>query len=473
MAKVVNPESSENIEKIPMNPSDPSLAELTVKEMSKVFGASGTRINSGYFDVDRVFDWNDPYTRARLVNIMRREFVAVSSALGKLKSPILGANWFVSGGEEEHREFIEKNLFDLSQRTWQELLIEIATFLDFGYAIFETIYEFRDGQIWLKDLAPRIQESIERFETMDSKAGVTQNLFGTNYNENQVSIPMSKLLIFTHNKEGDNLMGNSILRGARMHTVYLDRAYKVQGIAIERFGAGIPVVTFPTTGGDEEKQEASDLGESLKVNEQGYIAKQEGWEVEILSPSGSGVDSLIEKGIDHHTRQIFMACLAHGLMTGANGKGSHALSQTQDKDLNEFAKQKCAYVADQFNKYIIKKLIDLNFGVQEYYPELSFEIDMGETTDQVLGRVKGLVDMGVLQVQRPDENSYIRKSLQAPDLSEERWLEMEDELLQQEDDLLEAELGEEDEPLDEAPELDESDDEDLEDSLEDEDELNL
>lgn len=166
------------------------------------------------------------------------------------------------------------------------------------------------------------------------------------------------------------------------------------------------------------------MGENVKANEQGFIAKKEGWSIDILSPSSSGLGGFIENGIEHHYRQILSSCLAHGLATGSNGKGSYNLSQTQDKDLNEYARQKAQYLVNQINKYVCQRLIDINFGKQEYYPELNFEMDDNVSKKETAETIKAMVDMKVLDPLDPETNNYIRKSLDAPALSDEQYEEL-------------------------------------------------
>ena len=405
------------------NPASPDLMELTLDQMTEIFGRSGTEVYSGYYRVDDVVNWNNPYQRAKIVDEMRKQDVAVSSALNLLYAPIMATNWSIQGGDDEQREFIEKQIFGMTQRTWQEFLLEALGYLPFGFYIFEQIYHtLPDGRIGLFDLAPRIPRSIEKFRTQDEQAGITQNLYGDitprSGHGTQVSIPLEKLLIFTNHKEGDDLIGQSVLRGARRHYVIKDRLYLISGMSAERFGMGVPVVTYPLEGGEAEKDKASELGQNLKGNEKGYIAIKEGWKVEILTPSANSLGTMMENLIAHHNRQILMSCLAHSMDLGSNSTGSYALSSTQQTDLMNFAEQKATYIASQINKYVIKKLIDLNWGVQEEYPELVFEA-LGVEDDEKMANVyKSLYDMGIID-NDPELTNYIRKIFSLPEIPDE------------------------------------------------------
>ncbi len=412
------------------NPSSPDLTKLALRDMKEVFGRSGTQVYTGYFETDEVVDWNDTLTRARIVNKMRREFVACQTALNILKAPILSTGWDIVGGDEEQRDFIKKQLFDLSQRTWQELLQEILTYLEFGFSVFEIVLKVNDdGKIGLADLAPRIQESIEKFQMSNGNAGISQQLYGdivpNKAQAGYVDIPLQKLVIFTNNKEGDDLIGTSVLRSARMHTVMIDRMYRVQGISAERFGVGIPVVKYPAAGGDKEKATAEELGKYIKANQQTFIATKDDWTVDILTPNGNPLSGMIENSIAHHNRQILLTCMAHALDTGSKGVGSLALSKTQQFDRLSFAEQKAVYVANQLNKYVVQKLIDLNWGKQEEYPKLVFEPLGAEDTNQLATTFKSLFDMGILDTTNPEHINYVRNIFSLPVLSEEDIMEME------------------------------------------------
>lgn len=441
--KTIN-ENTQNV----YNPSSPQLEQFNARQLVEIFGASGTNVFSGYFDEDSVQDWNDPRNRASLVNNMRRKSVAVQSGLDLLKAPILTTNWSVSGGKDEQREFIEQQLFGMTQRTWQEFLSESLNYLEFGFSIFEIIFQkTKDGKIGLYDLAPRIQQSIEKFRTEDNNAGVTQLIYGdiqpADYDvssASMVSIPLQKLLIFTHKKEGDNLMGTSILRPARMHFDMLQVLYRISAISAERFGVGIPIIKFPTGNGADEKAKAEEMGRNLKGNEKGYIALSEDWTIELLMPSGSGKDALMEKLIAHHNRMILVGCMAHSLDLGSQSSGSYALSETQGGERLSFAEQKATYFANQINKYVIKKLVDLNWGEQEEYPVLQFEALGIENSKTLADTYKVLHDMGMITGD-PEMVNYIRAIFNLPKLSDEEILDMEQKKLEAEQKRLEIEAG--------------------------------
>lgn len=405
------------------NPASPAIPQLKASEMAEVFGRSGTDVYSGYFEIDRVSDWNDPYTRSKIINQMRREFVAVQTGLAILKAPILSTGWSIEGGDEDIRQFLEEEFFGMTQRTYQELLIEVLSYLEFGFSIFEIIWTQReDGKIGLFDLAPRIQESIEKFTMEDGGAGVLQRLDGDITTGNGfANIPMNKLVIFTNNKEGDDLIGQSVLRAARSHTVYIDTIYRVQGMAIERQAMGIPVIKYPKdTSGDAEKRQAENLGQNLKANERAYIATTTDWEIEILTPKGNPLGGTMENAIAHHNRQILMTCMAHGLDTGSTGVGSLALSKTQQWDRLSFAEQKANYIASVLNKFVLQRLVDVNFGKQEEYPKLVFEALGVEDSVQLATQFKQLHDIGAIDMKDPEMVNYIRRIFSVPELTEEQ-----------------------------------------------------
>ena len=443
--KKTNP-NTENV----YNPSSPALEQFNAKQLMEIFSVSGTSVFNGYYDEDDVRDWNSPVDRAKIVNDMRRKSVAIQSGLNILKAPILTTGWSVNGGDEEQRAFIEKQLFGMSQRTWQEFLNELLNYLEFGFSLFEIIFKkTNDGKIGLYDLAPRIQESIQNFRTQDGNAGVTQLVYGDIQLDTEkgsasiVSIPLQKLLIFTNNKEGDNLMGSSILRSARMHYDMIQIIYRISAISAERFGVGIPIIKFPNGMGAEEKESAEEMGRNLKGNEKGYIALSEDWTIELLMPSGGGKDALIEKLIAHHNRMLLISCMAHSLDLGSGGGGgSYALSENQGSDRMSFAEQKATYIANQINKYVVKKLIDLNWGVQDIYPQLEFEALGIENSKTLADTYKALYDIGIITNDVVMIN-YIRKIFNLPQLTEEEILVIEQKKLDDEQKKIETEANKE------------------------------
>ena len=399
------------------------LLDLTAAQMRGVYGQTGTEEYSGYYQVEPNPIWRDD-RRVELVEEMRRTDAAVKAAENAVKVPLLASDWSIDtkAGDakgEEIREFIENSLFNLENRSWKDLLREMLTYLSFGYAVFEIILDVVDGMVVLQDLSPRVQASIERWETEDGSLGVTQQILNDS-GLSRASIPAEKLLILTNDKEGDDLTGQSIFRSAYRSYFMKTNLYKIQGIQAERWGVGLPVIEMAEdlAFGEDEKDKAEEMARNIRANQKAYAVMPPGYKLNILTPSGNPIGDSIEKAIDHHNRQIVLSILAQFLMLGGDGTGSLALSKDQSSFFLKVLDDKASYLAEQINKRVIKPLVDLNFGEQEYYPELTYS-PLGDTDlEQMSKVVSELLNAGAITKNSKDEQ-YIRGLFGFPELTEE------------------------------------------------------
>jgi len=415
--------------------SQDDTANAIKQDVSKILGNSGTEHFSGYFTEEPNTDWRDEL-RVQNVEKMRRTDATVKAVLNALKAPILATTWDIECEDEKIEEFIEENIFNL-KRSWLRFLRESLTFLDFGFSVFELIYEIRGGKIYLVDLSPRIQHSIQKWRLDDGSKGVVQRIrndekadettkginFGT------VEIPMEKLFVLTNDMEGDDITGQSVLRPAWKHYTYKEILYKIQGIAAERYGVGVPVVTMSENYGEGDKDKAEEAAKNLRSNESSYVVLPAGFDMKILTPTGNPQGAAIDSGINHHNKMILMSVLATFLGLGTDSTGSFALSKDQSSFFLKHVEDKAKYLAEEFTEQVIKRLVRYNFGDQAEVPRLVFA-PLGDLDFQEMsGVMKTLVDSGLVQVDGK-MMQYTRDMFKLPEMSDDDVLEkdMEDQL---------------------------------------------
>lgn len=395
---------------------------LSLKELYKRMGDSGTERYSGYFMEEPNAQWRDE-ARVDNVETMRRTDGTVKQILTALKAPLLSANWFTAIDSKdktdlEIREWAEQNRLKMN-RTWKSFLRESLTYLDFGYSVFEKIYKKgEDGKIWLMDLEPRIQRSIQSWQLIDGRRGVVQQITTNEAEELDVEIPLSKLFVLTNDMEGDDITGQSVLRPAYKHFYIKDKLYRISAISAERFGVGVLKVTLPEGFGTEEKSEAEELAKNFKANEESRIIVPSGWEIDIVTPQGNPEASSIESLISHHDRMIAVSIMAGFLNLGSSSTGSFALSKDQSSFFLKHIEDKAGYIAEEFTRQVLNPLIELNFGKRKIMPYLTFsklgDIDFGEYADSITKLLNaGAVNMNAKVKQ------YLHKTFSLPEISNE------------------------------------------------------
>ena len=392
--------------------------KLTLKQMKTVWGDSGTQRWSGFFYEEFNSAMRDE-SRVRIIEEMRRTDGAVKAALNAIKTPILATEWRIEGEDDEIVDFVENSLFKM-KRSWKDFLREALAYFDFGHYVFEILWEMQDGKAVIADLAPRIPRSIFRWRMSNGEPGITQIIRTDEFTKAYAEIPLEKLLILTNDKEGDDVTGQSVLRAAYKHYKLKDVLYRIQGIAAERMGVGVPVITMPDGFGPADKQKAQELAANMRANEQGYmVLPSSQWKVEILTPQGRGTQGAdMIQTVNHHNSMILMTILASFLNLGQDGTGSLALS----KDLSSFflkhVEDKCQYIAEQITQQVIKPMVKLNFGDDADVPELKFnplgDIDFTEMSTVL----KTLNDAGMIR-NDPSFVQYVHKMFKLPEISDD------------------------------------------------------
>lgn len=379
---------------------------------STELGASGTVIYYGRItDRDYVAEMVGS-AGIETIQRMRRGDATVRAALLAVKLPIMSAHWYLEAGGDEEADkealaFFEDQIFNNGSRTWQEFIREGLSYLDFGYYVFEQILQtvqWKNKQlIGLRKMAARLPGTIRGWKMSDGEDGVEQ----WTIDKGNVDIPIWKLLILTNEKEGDNWEGMSLLRPAYKHWYYKENLYKIEAIAHERQGLGIPYVKVPSTAGDKDKQTAEEIVKNLRTHHLAYLKIPQGWEAGFLDAKGSGTKNP-ENAIKHHDRQIVKSVLAQFIELGATGTGSYALNESQN-DLFMLSLQSIAsYFRDAYQRYVIDRIHAYNFSTAKP-PQLKYERIGNVDVEKLSTAIQRLSQSGAMTINNDEElENYLR-----------------------------------------------------------------
>ena len=388
-----------------------------IKRSGKEIGSTGTPMFGGYLtDEDYVTNLTGQ-TAIITYNKMRRSDGVVKAALLACGLPIRAANWYMEPvsddkADVEIAEFVSQCLFENMTITWDDFLRQALLMLPFGFSVFEKVFgmvEFEGKEMigWHK-FAPRLQSTILKWQTKDGKDGITQQL----NSGGSVSIPIEKLVIFVNNKEGDNWTGISILRNAYRAWYMKSVIEKINAIAFERQGCGIPYGKLPKNYTSADRTKMETLLKNIRANEEAYIIQPEGWEVEFKDMKAKGVKDP-SNTIARYNREILTSVLAQFLDLGAGSTGSYALSEDQSAIFHNNLSAIASQVADVLNKYAIKQLVDLNYTVKEY-PKLKFSKIGVVRYEKIATALSKLVQQKVITVDEQLEDS-VRQLLDFPE----------------------------------------------------------
>lgn len=390
---------------------------MAVKKDKNELGDSGTIIYGGFINTD---EYNVDLVGTRGLkeyDKMRRADGSVKASLLAIKLPLQSARWIVKpAGEkpddEAAAEFIQYNL--MNRMDWNSTLRQILTHLEFGFSVFEQVFEpvTYDGKeyIGLKKLGYRKQSTIFSWEMANGEPGVQQ----ISMNYGSVSIPLEKLSVFTHDQEGDNYEGISVLRAAYQHYSYKKVMYKVDAIAQERQGLGVPILRVPPGATEADKKKARNLMRNMRANEEAYIELPEGFEVEILDMKANSTRDIM-KSIDHHDRQITKNVLAQFLEIGSSASsGSYNASDNQSKLFMQSVEAVGKNIAEVYRRTVIKNLVQLNGWNVTELPTVEIEDINEDDITKLADALQKLSNAGIVVPDDPLED-HIRKVMNLPE----------------------------------------------------------
>lgn len=419
--------------------NDKSLDTPKKSVSRKEFGETGTQIFNGIIT-------NEEYNRDltgqsayKIFDQMRRSDATIRSALQAIKQPIINAMWSMqpalAGDEqEEYRaRFIEDQI--INHLEWKQKLVEVLTFCDFGFSSFELVYaptEFeKQFRIGLSKLAFRKQRSILAWEMADGKPGVQQQTVMAA----TANIPADRMVVFTHEREGDNYQGMSILRFCYKSWYMKDALEKVNAIALEKMGVGVPVIEHPADASETDKENARNTVRNMRANEASYIEKPTGWVIEMLDMKGNTTKEIIPS-IEYHDHQILKSILAQFLdLGGASSSGSHALSKDQTTMFHKSLEATASNITATMQKQLVERLCDANFSeFPNGYPRLTFSKISDEDVTILADALQKLTSAGVV---KPDAEleGYVRKVMKLPEAMEDTTEDNEDSALDNKEDI--------------------------------------
>lgn len=383
-----------------VNPRKPPAKTSRVVSGTAKPGALGELgINSIIGIPDVVPQFRNLTQRLRLYSQMVDNDATINATLNAVKAPVIGGEYYIEPASSDQldkdiAEFVEFNLFEAQSVTWLQFLEEILTAAEFGFSVFEKVWEDREWTprrsmanagiyTMLQKMAFRPQTTIQKFLYDDNGGpkGVTHLLQNPNKpsgGNNVKDIDIDKLIIFTNKKRGGNLEGKSVLRTAYKHWYYKEGLYKIDAIQKERHGIGVPEVTLPVGHTTADETRAEELVRNLRTNEYAYIVKPFGFEVGFAELSGNPVD--VMKSAEHHDLLIAKNVLVQFINMGqGDGGGSRATAGTQMDFLLKAIRHTADKVCEALNLYLIPQLVGYNFSTTRF-PHIKVR-SIGESRD--------------------------------------------------------------------------------------------
>ena len=304
--------------------------ELDLKSSEQALGSSGLQLQSGVITEEFNQELRAYSRRFQFFREMTKD-ATIATLLDCIKLPLLASEFTVAAASEEAgdvflRDFIHACLHGMYRQSWTSHVRDCLEALDFGYAISEIVLEKRaDGYLYLRNLEPRGQETLERWEH-DPKVGFVAFTQRNPVDGATATIPMDKLVHVTYRGRKGNPEGESFLRPL-YRTYKLKKEFEIfEAISVERDVGGMPVAEVPenVNHSDPVWEKFDRSLEGLRRDTISYLRPPPGVKVAAYRGNpGVDVGAILEK----LKMDIFFRGFAQFLTLGTTGTGTQALVQ--------------------------------------------------------------------------------------------------------------------------------------------------
>lgn len=248
-------------------------------------------------------------------------------------------------------------------------------------------------------------------------------------------LPADRLLLVTHNRDGNNYLGRSAYRSVWYLCKIREELAKLIGISLTREGAGIPIGYCTDKGVELDPDQRAKLEEllaNLVFHENASAVMPAGWDLKWLYSPGANkghvVDTYNALGLI-----ILQVVEAQQLALGVNGTGSRAVGEVHSASSDAFVLGLMGSVAGVFNGVgnrpytgIARQIVQWNWGPQPAYPKISFSPKQAKLEPSAYATaIKTLRDAKAITVWTIDDENVSRVKFGHRKVTQDEWDEAE------------------------------------------------
>lgn len=368
---------------------------------------------------------------------MRDNDPIVGAVMFAIEMVIRNVKWRVEGGTDDHREFVESCMSDMSA-SWPNTLAEILSMLPYGWSLFEITYKrrrgaqrntalsskFDDGRIGWKNWSLRGQNTLDEW-VWDEDGNVAAMVQSAPPDTRRVEIPMDRCLLFRTGVHKNNPEGRSILRNAYQPWYFAKNLQRIEAIGHERDLAGLPVIYCSARLMDEYGALLKKIVSSVKRDEnEGLIIPQMfdadgNKEVEFTLLSAAGSRQLnIGDTINRYHRLMAITVMADFVMLGHEKVGSLALASSKTSMFALAVGAILETIQAEINDREIPRLLRYNGMPTKDAPRLVHGDIEDIDPKELAAFLTAMASAGVLSTPDDDLENHLRELMKLPEKPE-------------------------------------------------------
>lgn len=357
-------------------------------------GRSGLSHHGGVLDSE---EWlrDLQRNRVKIYAEMRDNSAIIGTIKYAIESLVLGAPWsFEPADDSDAAANLAAWYTDQIEgmaSSFQHVMVEIMSMLDFGWAALEPVYTLSGGRYTWRDIQLRAQESLLawEFDELDNVVALKQQP-PPRYETR--TIPRDRFALFRHRPHKNNPEGRSLYRNCYIAYKFAKTLSELEAIGIERDATGMPVQEMPVeyisamnnvadTGNlhntaialrdNVTKIRRGEREGLVTVSELDTDGKPTGFK---LRPFMSGGGRQFNTGlvIERWEKRIAMAPLAEFVFVGMSREGALSVASEKTSTFANAVAATLRNIEQTFNTELVGRLADLNRDPVDIRPRLRF-----------------------------------------------------------------------------------------------------
>lgn len=390
-----------------VNEVNPLKREMTEKQSKHSNVATSN--NRGY-SYDYLFNRNTKNLSYRTYqNIMKDTQVKVGLEI--LKYFLISKNYTLTSNSDdpldiEITEFIQDTL-DNMEIPFREVVKNILTAIRYGYSVQEKVYKLNvEGKIGIKAIYPVHIKTLQKNPFIRDTNGEIESIHQES-TYGSVDLPRDKCLIYSFDKEFDEIEGNSILN--EIKPIVEDKEDTMDWLMTFASKNRSPTMygkTDDKVSGDNMLAAFDDVADGTT----GMIIGTDD-EVGILESSHNG-DTYFNI-LNYKDNQIFRRMFIGTLLLGNQSQtGSYAQANVQQDFMMYIMDGILADVASELQFGLINELTRLNYGAEAKAPQFNFESFNSKDILGLLSALQPFVANGSLDSDTPAFQELLAKAFQ-------------------------------------------------------------
>jgi hypothetical protein len=264
--------------------------------------------------------------------------------------------------------------------SWNDHLRHALLSLSYGHMPFEQVYNIVNGQARLAKLAPRMPQTLSaiRVARDGGLIGIEQWPTGLPTNGpswtssgQPITIPVDRLVMYCHEREGGGWQGQSILRAAYRSWLLKDRTLRVHAMTIERAGLPTPIGKGAPGMTQTQLDQLAQAARDMRAGETAGAGLPYGADLGFVGIKGTLPDTLaFLKWLDEGIAGLV---LAEFLKLGSSETGSRAVGEVFLDLFQQASDSVTTEIADTATAHGLEDYVDLNWGEDEQAPRVVCE----------------------------------------------------------------------------------------------------